>query len=239
MPALPSDWHAALARHGFGSVEVEQLIDDAYQPTQGSVYPPRAQVLRAFELTRLNQVRAVILGQDPYYRHAAQAHGLSFSVPKLARSVPASVRIPPALYSIFSNLERTAPSDPLRRFVRPPHGDLSRWAREGVLLLNVALTVRAGEPESHLQIWQDFTTAVMAALSDGGQPIAFMLWGNWALTYQGNVKCPARQFLMPHPAYRPERGQKNVWRSGLQLPFAEVNAFLVRNNRAEIDWRLP
>lgn len=131
---------------------MKRLIDDAYQPTQGLVFPPRSQVLRAFELTRLARVRAVILGQDPYYKHAGQAHGLSFSVPKLAPSIHASVRIPPALYSIFSNLEQMTPADPLRRFVRPPDGDLSRWADQGVLLLNVALTVRAGEPESHLQI---------------------------------------------------------------------------------------
>lgn len=239
MPALPSDWHTALAGHGFGQVKVQQLIDDAYQPTQGSVYPPRAQVLRAFELTRLNRVRAVILGQDPYFKHAGQAHGLSFSVPQLAPSVPASVRIPPAVYSIFSNLEQMAPNDPLRRFMRPPNGDLSGWARDGVLLLNVALTVRAGEPESHLSIWQDFTAAVLAALRDGGQPIAFMLWGDWAQSYRGNVAHPAQTFLMPHPAYRPKKGQKNVWRAGHRLPFAEANAYLVGNNRAEIDWRLP
>lgn len=238
MATIPADWQTELDKRGFGSVEVKKLLDVAYNPVQGVVYPPRAQVFRAFELSKLARVRVVVLGQDPYYAHPGQAHGLAFSVPDLGPSVPRSIRIPPALSSIFRNLEVGAANDPLSPFTRPANGDLSAWASRGVLLLNVALTVVAGEKASHLKLWQEFTAAVLDVLSDTGRPIAVMLWGGPAQAYASAVKPPAEVFPMPHPAYRPLKGQRNVWRSGLRLPFTAVNSFLVRNGRRAVDWRL-
>ncbi|MFA5713630.1 MAG: uracil-DNA glycosylase [Bacteroidales bacterium] len=131
------------------------------------IYPPGSDIFKAFWLTPLNRVRVVLIGQDPYHRYG-QAHGLAFSVPD-------GVRLPPSLKNIYRELHDdlgVAPS---------LSGNLERWAKQGVLLLNATLTVRAGEPASHSKIgWQHFTDSVISTLSQEKEGIVFLLWGAFA-----------------------------------------------------------
>ncbi|MBQ1718152.1 MAG: uracil-DNA glycosylase, partial [Bacteroidales bacterium] len=131
------------------------------------IYPPGGQIFKAFELCPLPEVKVVILGQDPYHGYG-QAMGLSFSVPD---GVPA----PPSLKNIFKEIEDDLG---VKMSGRP---NLEKWARQGVLLLNAVLTVRAGEPTSHSAIgWQEFTDAVIRCISEKREGVVFMLWGNYA-----------------------------------------------------------
>lgn len=133
------------------------------------VYPPQGMELRALELTPFDDVRVIILGQDPYHGDG-QAHGLSFSVPE-------DVRIPPSLRNIFKELDAEFHGgEPQVRST-----DLSHWAKQGVLLLNAVLTVRQGKPGSHAKLgWEVLTDAIISALSERRQGLVFMLWGNFA-----------------------------------------------------------
>ena len=128
-------------------------------------YPPKDRIFNAFNLCPFNNVKVVILGQDPYYKKE-QAMGLSFSVPK-------GIKLPLSLRNIYKEIE-----DDLRNSM-PKSGDLTRWAEQGVLLLNTTLTVREAKPNSHKDLgWQEFTDAVIKALSEHHEHIVFMLWGN-------------------------------------------------------------
>ena len=132
---------------------------------QHLVFPPADLVFNAFKLTSLSDVKVVILGQDPYHNDG-QAHGLSFSV-------PAGIAIPPSLRNIYSELK----SD-IAGFDVPTHGDLTKWAQQGVLLLNATLTVRAHTAASHQKKgWEGFTDAVIAAISKEKEHVVFLLWG--------------------------------------------------------------
>ena len=131
----------------------------------GLCFPPAKLVFNAFNLCPFNNVKVVILGQDPYYKKE-QAMGLSFSVPK-------GIKLPLSLRNIYKEIE-----DDLRNSM-PKSGDLTRWAEQGVLLLNTTLTVREAKPNSHKDLgWQEFTDAVIKALSEHHEHIVFMLWGN-------------------------------------------------------------
>jgi uracil-DNA glycosylase len=167
---IEQSWKSALADE-FGKPYFESLVRflRAEKAAGKVIYPPGSQIFRAFDLTPLQQVKVVILGQDPYHG-AGQAHGLSFSVPS---GVPA----PPSLKNIFKEIE----SDLGVRMSGYP--DLENWARQGVLLLNAVLTVRSGEAASHGKIgWQEFTDAVIKCISDKCEGVVFMLWGNFART---------------------------------------------------------
>ncbi len=132
-----------------------------------TIYPPGSLIFNAFNSTPFDQVKVVILGQDPYHGEG-QAMGLSFSVPH-------GVKPPPSLVNIFKELRNDL------GLAIPAHGDLSAWAKQGVLLLNAALTVRANEPNSHAQIgWHAFTDEVIHTLSENKDAIVFMLWGKFA-----------------------------------------------------------
>ena len=161
--ALPRDWQP-LAQAFLASPKGAALCSflDGRAAAGATIYPPRP--LRALELVPPGDVRIVILGQDPYHG-AGQAHGLAFSVPD-------GVRPPPSLRNIFLELKR----DP--GCAVPASGNLERWARQGVLLLNAALTVEAGRPASHAgRGWESFTDAVIDALAHDARPKVFMLWG--------------------------------------------------------------
>ena len=166
--AVPQSWRAALmpvlqspeARRLGGWLQREEADGK-------TVYPPRGQRLRALELTPLDRVRAVILGQDPYHG-PGQAHGLCFSVPE-------GVRTPPSLANIYKELRDDLGVD------IPPHGNLEHWARQGVLLLNTCLTVEAGKAGSHAgKGWEAITDAAVAAVARRDEPSAFILWGSHA-----------------------------------------------------------
>ena len=187
-----------------------------------AIYPPRGSRLRALELTQLDAVKVVILGQDPYHG-PGQAMGLSFSVPE-------GVKVPPSLVNIYKELEADL------GIARPDHGDLSHWARQGVLLLNNTLTVEGGQAGSHAgRGWDAITDACVAAVARRAEPSVFILWGSHAQAKAKRIAGlrDSRHCLIEsaHPsplsAYRGFFGSK---------PFSRANAFLAGHGRGTIDW---
>ncbi len=185
------------------------------------VFPPADDVFNAFHFTPLKEVKCVILGQDPYH-NVGQAQGLCFSVSP-------EVDIPPSLVNIYKELHDDIGCD------IPDNGDLRGWARQGVLLLNTVLTVRAHEANSHKGIgWEEFTDAAIRILNEQDRPIVFILWGGPAGQKAKMLDNPKHLVLKaPHPSplssYRGFFGSK---------PFSKTNAFLVANGVAPIDWKL-
>ncbi|MCW6539874.1 uracil-DNA glycosylase [Yersinia ruckeri] len=190
-----------------------------------TVYPPQKDVFNAFRLTELDQVKVVILGQDPYHG-PNQAHGLSFSV---LPGVPA----PPSLVNMYKELVSDIPG-----FERPNHGFLQSWATQGVLLLNTVLTVEGGKAHSHANFgWEAFTDRVISALNTHREGIVFLLWGAHAQK-KGQIIDPQRHHILkaPHPsplsAHRGFLGCKH---------FSLTNQLLEKQGLTPIDWqpRLP
>jgi len=222
--ALPPSWRPALepvlqtaeARRLGGWLRAEEAADKA-------IYPPRGQRLRALELTPLDEVRVVILGQDPYHG-PGQAHGLAFSVPE-------GVRVPPSLVNIYKELE-----DDLGVKV-PPHGNLESWARQGVLLLNNALTVEAGQAGSHQgRGWEAITDAAVAAVAARPEPSVFILWGSHARKKAMRVpelSGNTRHLVLTAPHPSPLSAHSGFFGS---RPFSKANAFLEAHGRGRIDW---
>ena len=184
------------------------------------IYPPGSLIFRAFDLTPVDKVKVVILGQDPYH-NPGQAMGLSFSVPD---GVPA----PPSLVNIFKELENDLG---IKMSGRP---NLENWARQGVLLLNAILTVRAGEAASHSRLgWQEFTDAVISYISSHCKNVTFMLWGNFARSKSSLIDHSRHLVLeAAHPSPL-ARGAFFGCRH-----FSKANAYLVSNGKTPIDWQL-
>ena len=185
-----------------------------------TIFPPGGEIFRAFDLCPLDRTKVVILGQDPYHGYG-QAMGLCFSVPQ---NVPA----PPSLKNIFKEIE----TDLGVRMSGSP--DLTPWARQGVLLLNVVLTVRAGEPTSHGGLgWQEFTDAVIRCISDRREGVVFMLWGNYARSKAPLVDS-SKHFVLQaaHPSPL-ARGAFFGCRH-----FSQANAILRAEGLEPIDWQL-
>ena len=184
------------------------------------VYPPGSQIFKAFELTPVDKVKVVILGQDPYHG-PGQAMGLSFSVPD---NVPA----PPSLKNIFKEIESDLG---ISMSGRP---NLEKWASQGVLLLNAILTVRAGVAASHSKIgWEEFTDAVIKYLSDNCNGIVFLLWGNFARSKKALIDS-SRHYVLEaaHPSPL-ARGAFFGCRH-----FSQTNNILISRGLAPIDWQL-
>lgn len=186
------------------------------------IYPHSKNVFKALEYTPLEQVKVVIVGQDPYHG-PDQAHGLCFSV------LP-GVRIPPSLQNIYRELQADVGCKPVK------HGCLVHWAKQGVLLLNSVLTVEQGKAASHQgKGWEKFTDHIIRYLNDQPRPIAFVLWGAYAQR-KGQVIDTSRHLVIKsaHPsplsAYQGFFGSK---------PFSQINAFLIKNQEDPIDWALP
>ena len=218
---IESSWKEALAGE-FSKPYFESLVHflRAEKAAGTVIYPPGGQIFRAFELTAVDKVKVVILGQDPYHG-PGQAHGLSFSVPV---GVPA----PPSLKNIFKEIE----SDLGVRMSGCP--DLESWARQGVLLLNAVLTVRGGEAASHGKIgWQEFTDAVIKYISDNCEGVVFMLWGNFARTKAELIDSSRHVVLQAaHPSPL-ARGAFFGCRH-----FSQANAALTASGRTPINWQL-
>lgn len=233
-PELPPDWQQALSSHGFSTVDVQAAVAAAYGQHRGSQVLPAArdEVFRAFHATPLASVRVVILGQDPYYSNPIEADGLAFS----ARRLPANATaLPPALNTIFRNLEATAAHPSGFAFSRPARGDLTPWAKEGVLLLNTALTVAQGCPASHLSLWRGLTDAVLKVIRGLPEPTALMLWGGKAQRRGRHARSTPEIFQMPHPSARAERIE---WLNGSRYPFLEVSEFISSHGRGSVCWSL-
>lgn len=221
---IPESWRAALAPV-LQSPEARRLGGWLTREEAAGkvVYPPRGQRVRALELTPLDQVRAVILGQDPYHG-PGQAHGLCFSVPE-------GVRTPPSLVNIYKELR-----DDLGVEI-PPHGNLEHWAKQGVLLLNTCLTVEAGRAGSHAgKGWEAITDAAVAAVAAREEPSVFILWGSHARNKALKVPELARNerhliLTSPHPS--PLSAHGGFFGS---KPFSKANGFLEAQGRGRIDW---
>ena len=187
-----------------------------------TVYPPAADVFNAFKLTEFDQVKVVILGQDPYHG-PGQAHGLAFSV-------QAGVQIPPSLLNIYKELAQD-----IAGFQMPAHGFLQHWAEQGVLLLNTVLTVQAGMAHSHALFgWETFTDAVIRRLNEERQHIVFLLWGSHAQKKGGFIDRQRHLVLTaPHPsplsAHRGFLGCRH---------FSQTNAYLQQHGLTPIDWQV-
>ena len=187
-----------------------------------AVYPPAADVFNAFKYTEFADVKVVILGQDPYHNEG-QAHGLAFSVRE-------GVAVPPSLVNIYKEL-----ADDIAGFSVPSHGCLTRWAEQGVLLLNTVLTVRAHRAHSHADLgWETFTDRVVAQINAGRENVVFMLWGSHAQK-KGAMIDRSRHLVLsaPHPsplsAYRGFFGCRH---------FSRANAYLAAHGITPIDWQL-
>lgn len=218
---IEESWKTALAPE-FEKPYFGQLVRKLHEEKAAGrvIYPPGSLIFRAFDLCPLDRVKVVVLGQDPYH-NPGQAMGLSFSVPD---GVPA----PPSLKNIFREIE----SDLGIRMSGKP--DLEPWARQGVLMLNAVLTVRAGEPTSHSAFgWQTFTDAVIRTVSDRCEGVVFLLWGNYARSKSLLVD-PSRHTVLEaaHPSPL-ARGAFFGCRH-----FSKANAALVSRGKSPIDWQL-
>lgn len=186
------------------------------------VYPPADDIFNAFHLTPLSEVKALILGQDPY-NGPRQAHGLCFSV------LPDQSEIPPSLQNIYQELK-----EDLGCFI-PNNGYLEKWARQGVLMLNTVLTVRAHQPGSHQgRGWEQFTDAIIQAVNAQERPVVYLLWGRPAQSKIPMLTNPGHLILKaPHPsplsAFRGFFGCKH---------FSQANAFLESHGISPIDWQI-
>ncbi len=187
-----------------------------------TIYPPGPLIFNAFNQTPFPKVRVVILGQDPYHG-PGQAHGLSFSVPN-------GVKPPPSLVNIFKEIQ----SD-IGIPMPSQYGNLTRWAEQGVLLLNASLTVRANEPNSHSKIgWTDFTNEVIQKISDKKEGVVFLLWGKFAQDKQLLIDETKHHVLKAaHPS--PFSADKGFF--GCKH-FSKTNKFLVASGLDPIDWKL-
>ena len=221
MAAISNDWLEVL-KSEFRKPYYKKLFEtvtEEYRTHQ--VFPPADDIFNAFHLTPLADVKVVILGQDPYHGDG-QAHGLCFSVKP-------EVQIPPSLVNIYQELH-----DDLGCTI-PKHGYLTKWAKQGVLMLNTVLTVRAHQANSHRGIgWEEFTDAAIKVLNEQDRPIVFILWGRPAQMKKRMLNNPNHLILeAPHPSplssYRGFFGSK---------PFSQANQFLEAHGVTGIDWQI-
>ncbi len=222
MGAIQNDWLQAIGGE-FRKPYYKELYNFVNQEYRTRViYPPADDIFNALHLTPLKEVKVLILGQDPYHE-AHQAHGLCFSVP------PDQREIPPSLVNIYQELH-----DDLGCYI-PDNGNLVKWAKEGVLLLNTVLTVRAHQANSHQgKGWEYFTDAIIEAVNSQDRPIVYMLWGRPAQSKLPMLTNPKHLVLKaPHPsplsAYRGFFGCRH---------FSQCNAFLESHGIAPIDWQI-
>lgn len=198
--------------------ELLKFIDLEY--SSKTIFPPKDSILNALDTCYFNDVKVVILGQDPYHDYD-QAIGLSFAV-------KSGIKLPPSLKNIFKEIKSDLGVDPLQ------DGDLSRWAQQGVLLLNSTLTVEAHKPASHKDKgWEIFTDQIIKTLSDKKEGLVFILWGNFAKEKLGLIDNSKHLIIeSPHPS--PFSARKGFFGS---RPFSKANEYLKRKNLKEIDWK--
>ena len=221
MAAINGDWLEAL-KDEFKKDYYKQLFEKVNEEYRTRlIFPPANDIFNAFHLTPLKDVKVVILGQDPYHGNN-QAHGLCFSVKP-------EVEIPPSLVNIYKELH-----DDLGCTI-PDHGYLVKWAKQGVLMLNTVLTVRAHQANSHRGIgWEEFTDAAIRVLNTQDRPIVFILWGRPAQMKKAMLDDPKHLILeAPHPS--PLSSYRGFFGS---RPFSKTNQFLEANGVEPIDWQI-
>ncbi|VAV94481.1 Uracil-DNA glycosylase, family 1 [hydrothermal vent metagenome] len=224
---LNDSWKTPLADE-FGDAYMtrlrEFLISEKAAGKQ--IFPKGSEYFRALDLTPLDKVRVVILGQDPYHG-PGQAHGLCFSVRP-------GVRPPPSLVNIYKELESDV------GMARPSHGFLEHWAKQGVLLLNSVLTVEMGQAASHRgKGWEQFTDAIVRHIAAKDKPVVFLLWGSYAqkkAAFVQSVEQGGKHLILKAPHPSPLSAHKGFF--GCRH-FSKANAFLKKQKLTPIDWALP
>ncbi|PYE24452.1 uracil-DNA glycosylase [Rhizobium sp. PP-WC-2G-219] len=220
---LEESWRQALSKE-FDSAYMGTLKGflQAEKQAGKQIFPKGSEYFRALDLTPLEKVSVVILGQDPYHGEG-QAHGLSFSVRP-------GVRIPPSLVNIYKELQNDLGIPPAR------HGFLEHWAEQGVLLLNSVLTVERALAASHQKRgWETFTDAIIRAVNDQPRPVVFILWGSYAQKKAAFVD-QSRHLVLRSAHPSPLSAHNGFFGTA---PFSKANAFLEANGRPPIDWALP
>lgn len=196
-----------------------QVVEQEY--ANKTIFPPKENIFEALKLTSYENTKVVIVGQDPYHGEG-EAHGLSFSVKK-------GVKVPPSLKNIYEELHNDLGIAPKN------DGDLTNWAKSGVLLLNAVLTVVKDTPASHRKLgWELFTDYIIKLLNEKEEPVVFILWGNFAKEKKILITNPKHYIITsPHPS--PFSARYGFFGS---KPFSKTNDFLRKNNLKEIDWDL-
>ena len=220
MVDIEASWKQHLERE-FTKPYFTQLTESVRNEYRnGLCFPPAKLVFNAFNLCPFDKVKVVILGQDPYHEQG-QAMGLSFSVPE-------GIMLPPSLQNIYKEIQNDL-GKPI-----PASGDLTRWAKQGVLLLNATLTVRAHIANSHQTLgWQNFTDAAIAALSNHREHVVFMLWGGFARSKKRLIDANRHCIIESvHPS--PLSANRGGWFG--QHQFSRCNAYLKQQGLGEIDW---
>ncbi len=219
---LPADWHALLADELEKPYfqELEAFIEQERQ--QYTIYPAEEDVFAALQLTPYEQVNVLLLGQDPYHNEN-QAHGLSFSVRP-------GVKLPPSLRNMYKELQADLGYD------IPNNGYLVPWAKQGVLMLNAVLTVRANQPNSHKNKgWEKFTNAIISKVNEKSSPVVFVLWGAYAQKKEKLIDLERHIVIKSaHPS--PLSARRGFFGS---RPFSTINKALAAAGKPEIDWRIP
>ncbi|MCI1734727.1 MAG: uracil-DNA glycosylase [Bacilli bacterium] len=221
LSTFPGDWDKVLEAEK-GKEYFQKLIDtisDCY--LKETVYPPYQEVFNAFKLTGLNQIKAVIIGQDPYF-NPGQANGLAFSVGQ-------GVSLPPSLQNIYKELFYEF------GYPVPKTGSLEGWAKQGVLLLNASLTVQAGNPNSHSKLgWTTFTDDVISLIDSLDKPMVYLLWGKYAQDKASMIKSKKACLIKTaHPS--PMSATRGFFCSDC---FKRANKFLLANKIDPIDWKI-
>lgn len=218
---IGNDWDQILniIENSEGFKKFLNIINEKYATS--TVFPPKNYIFNALKLTSYKNTKVVIVGQDPYHG-VGEAHGLSFSVQK-------GIKIPPSLKNIYKELESDL------GIKSHNDGDLTKWAEEGVLLLNAVLTVEKDKPASHRNLgWELLTDYIIKALNQKEEPIVFILWGNFAKDKKKYINNPNHLVLTsPHPS--PFSANNGFFGS---KPFSKTNEFLKKNKIKPIDWKL-
>lgn len=218
---LKNDWREVLseALEAPSFLALQAFLTQAYR--REKIHPDKSDLFTALHLTSYAEVKVLVLGQDPYHGDG-QAHGLSFSV---LRPTPP----PPSLVNIFKELKADLGIE------APGHGELTSWARQGVLMINAVLTVRHKSPQSHKNKgWEPFTDAIIDAVNRKSEAVVFVLWGRQAQAKASRITNPLHLVLKaPHPS--PLSAYGGFFES---KPFSKINAFLEKSGRGAIDWRI-
>lgn len=218
---LNNDWDEVLkiVFESPGFKKFYNIVEDEY--SKKTIYPKKEHIFNALKLTPYKNVKVVIVGQDPYHGEN-EAHGLSFSVQK-------GIKVPPSLQNIYKELESDLNIPPYNE------GDLTYWAKQGVLLLNAVLTVVKDTPASHRKLgWERLTDYIIKVLNEKKEPVVFILWGNFAKEKKAFITNKRHLVITsPHPS--PFSANSGFFGS---KPFSKTNDFLIKNNITPIDWNL-
>jgi len=218
---LNRDWQTALDSEFDKDyfIQMNDFLEDKYRKEE--IFPPKEDIFNAFNYTSYAGVKVVVLGQDPYH-DVNQAHGLCFSVQK-------GVKIPPSLRNIYKELNSDLGC------VIPKYGNLEKWAKQDILMINAVLTVKAHEAASHAKIgWHFFTDAVISLMNEREEPVIFLLWGNFAKTKKKLIT-NERHIIIESAHPSPLAARRGFFGS---KPFSKINKSLIALKRTPIDWQI-